>query len=93
MTEARDRLTDLLRDIVDPHPRHRIEQFDVDGKGVLVLVIEPNDGTGTLYALTVDKNKPEYFIRREGTTFYARPEEIAAIVRSSAPAVPHLFGA
>jgi predicted HTH transcriptional regulator len=90
LSEARDRLTDLLRDLIDPHPRHRIECLDVDGKGVLALVIEPNDGT--LYALTVDKNKPEYFIRREGTTFYARPEELAAIISSNASAVPGLFG-
>jgi hypothetical protein len=34
---------------------------------VLTLVIEPN--IGVIHALTITKNKPEYFVRREGTTF------------------------
>lgn len=87
---ARDRLSDLIRDLIDPHPPHRIEQHTHEGKGVLVLVVEPNGGT--LYALTMQKNKPEYFVRREGTTFYARPEEIRAILASPVGTIPHAFG-
>jgi hypothetical protein len=90
LSAARDRLSDLIRDLIDPHPPHRIDQITHDGKGVLALVVEPNNGT--LYALTLNKNKPEYFVRREGTTFYARPDEIRAILASRAGTIPHMFG-
>jgi Putative DNA-binding domain len=91
LSAARDRLNDLVRDLVDPHPPHRIEQHTHEGKGVLVLVVEPNQGV--VYALTVNKNKPEYFVRREGSTFYARPGEIAAILASRVGTIPSMFGA
>ena len=43
-----------------------------------------------LYALKLDHNKPEYYVRRDGTTFYARPGELAAVVQRApaATAIP-----
>jgi hypothetical protein len=42
-------------------------------------------GNGTVYALTIDKNKPDYYVRRDGTTFFAQPDEVATIVRRAEP--------
>ncbi|MGD0167880.1 MAG: ATP-binding protein [Gaiellaceae bacterium] len=79
LVAARHRLTDLLRAYVSPSPPHRLRSLRVDGKRILVLEVDRNDGT--LYALTLDANRPEYFVRRAATTYYARPEEIAAVLR------------
>lgn len=75
--KARDRLSEFVRSRVFPSPPHAISPKDVDGKLVLVLEVEPNERT--LYSLLIDSNKPEYYIRRDGTTYPARADEIAAI--------------
>ncbi|MHB1488458.1 MAG: hypothetical protein ACYCZM_13050 [Acidimicrobiales bacterium] len=36
-------------------------------------------------AETLEQKKPEYYVRRDGTTFYARPEELAAVVQRDSP--------
>lgn len=76
---ARDRLTDLLRDLVRPSPQVDIRTQRLGRRTVLVLEVAP--GNGTLYALTLDQNKPLYFARRDATTYYAHPEELEAAVR------------
>lgn len=78
---SRRRLNDLVRDLVTPSPRMRIDEHRLDGRAVLVLHVQPGDGV--LHALTVEKNRPEYYVRRDGTTFYARPDEVAAVVQQS----------
>jgi hypothetical protein len=60
----------------------------VDGKLVLVLDAKPD--ARTLYSLLIDANKPEYFIRRDGTTYPARADEIMAIL--AAPEVDRYGG-
>lgn len=79
VAESRRRLNDLVRDLVTPSPKFRIEDHRLDGHVVLVLHVHA--GGGILHALTVEKNRPEYYIRRDGTTFYARPEEVVSVVR------------
>jgi len=83
LPEGRRRLNDLLRDLVDPSPQVRIEAHQLDGKKILLL--EVLSGGGVLHALTLDQNKPEYYVRRDGTTFYARPDELAAVVQRGSP--------
>jgi hypothetical protein len=73
----RRRLTDLVRDLVSPSARVSIDAGDVDGRHLLMLHVQP--GGGTIHALILDGNKPEYYVRRDGTTFYARPDELEAI--------------
>ncbi|WAX55129.1 ATP-binding protein [Jatrophihabitans cynanchi] len=87
MPVARRRLTDLLRDLVTPSPRTRISAHRLEGRSILML--EVTGGDGTLHALTVNKNRPEYYVRRDGTTFYARPEEIAAVVHADGSGKQH----
>jgi hypothetical protein len=82
LAEGRRRVNDLLRDLIDPSPWVRIGAHRLDGRNVLVLEVLP--GGGVLYALILDQNKPEYYIRRDGTTFYARPDELAAVIQRGA---------
>ena len=51
---------------------------ELDGRAVLIAAVSPSDGT--LYALVIDANKPESYVRRDTTTFCARPEELAETV-------------
>jgi hypothetical protein len=74
----RRRLSDLIRSLVTPPASVHVRQEVFDGRGVLIAEVPP--GNGTLHALVIDANKPEYYVRRDGTTFYAKPEELAAIV-------------
>lgn len=73
------RLNELIRDRVSPPPKIQITGQDVDGSYVIRLDVNP--GGGVLHALCLDANKPEYYVRRNGSTFYARPEELAQVVR------------
>jgi hypothetical protein len=75
--KARDRLSEFVRHRVSPTVPHNISPRDVDGK--LVLVLEVTPAPNALYSLLIDANRPEYFIRRDGTTYPARADEIAAI--------------
>ena len=61
LPEGRRRLNDLLRDLVDPSPQVRIEAHRLDGKNLLVL--EVLSGGGVLHASTLDRNRPEYYVR------------------------------
>jgi predicted HTH transcriptional regulator len=54
----------------------------------VVLVVEVEGNKSTIHALTVDADKPEYFVRRGATTFPARPEELQAIARSQQTTEP-----
>lgn len=75
--KTRDRLSEFVRSRVFPSPPHRILPRQVDGKLVLVLEVTPNQQV--LYSLLIDSNKPEFYIRRNGTTYPARADEITAI--------------
>jgi hypothetical protein len=83
LPNGRGRLNDLLRDLVDPSPQVRIEAHQLDGKNIIVL--EVPSGGGVLHALTLDQNRPEYYVRRDGTTFYARPNELTAVIQRALP--------
>jgi hypothetical protein len=69
--------------------RHHITvltKLGLTARAVPLLRIEPD---GLLHALTLTPNRPEYFVRRDATTYYARPEELTALLQtvaaSSAP--------
>lgn len=76
--KARDRLSEFVRHRVSPTLPHTITPKNVDGKVVLVLEVRPNQRT--LYSLLIDTNRPEYFIRRDGTSYPARADEIMALL-------------
>jgi hypothetical protein len=72
----------MVRDFISPSPDVSIEAGDIDGRHLLVLRVQPSPGT--VHALVLDRNKPEYYVRRDGTTFYARPDELEAIATTGA---------
>lgn len=86
----RRRLINLIRSLITPPPEVRVRQQQSDGRAVLIAEVLP--GHGVLHALVLDPDKPEYYIRRDGTTYYAKPEELAAIVGRAHAAAPSPFG-
>lgn len=94
--QERDRLIQLARSVVTPAPDVETRQYEVDGKTILVLSVEA--GTDAPYGITPGgRDKPvEFYIRRDATTFPARPEEIRnsvlARVPRAAPGPPWLAG-
>jgi Putative DNA-binding domain len=82
----RDRLAQLARSIVDPAPDVEVRQYEHDGKTLLVLTV--SRGSDPPYGITLPgkKDKPvEFYIRRDATTFPARPDEIRNAVLAAAP--------
>lgn len=68
----KERIANLIHDVVVPHPRFRIEDCRIRGKQVLALFIE--EGASPPYGL--DALKPRFFIRRGSTTRYANQAEV-----------------
>jgi hypothetical protein len=64
-----------------PAPVVEVRSYDVAGKTVLVLSVERGDSQpyGLLHG-----GRVEYFVRRDATTFPARPEDIRSSVLASA---------
>lgn len=83
------KVNDLIRALVMPGPPCTITAHEIDGKCVLRVDVEANQGL--IYALALDQNRPEYYVRRNGSTYCARPEELTALVKSGLPPIP--FGA
>ena len=82
------KVNDLIRALVMPAPPYTVTAHDVDGKCVLRIDLEGNQGI--IYALVLDPNRPEYYVRCNGSTYFARPEELAALVKSNS--APRLVG-
>ena len=84
------RLNDLVRDCVSPAPRVSASIHEIDGKQVIRLNV--GSGAGVLHALMLDVNRPEYYVRRNGSTYHARPEELVDVIaRGPQPTAGQLF--
>lgn len=83
---ARDRLGQLVATRITPIPVIEVNPCEVEGKKALVMSVER--GNNPPYAL-LHKERTEYFVRRDATTFPARPEDIRASVLASAPVPAH----
>jgi hypothetical protein len=77
LIKARDRLTQLAWTLVTPSPVVEVRTYNVDGKTVLVMSVER--GNSPPYGLKV-RDRIEYYVRRDATTFPARPEDIRTSV-------------
>lgn len=75
-----DSFSNVLRAFSSPMPVCHCAITVVDGKSVLVVEVEGN--SGTIHALTVEREKPEFYVRRGATTFPARSEELQSILRT-----------
>jgi predicted HTH transcriptional regulator len=81
--KLRDRLGNLIRETVIPTPNFSIDNHTVDGKTSLALTVDKSPSP--LYAIVVDpgsRNKPEYFVRRRASTYYAQPSDLLEALAS-----------
>ena len=76
----KQRFTSMLRSLVRPTPASELTYQSPDGKNLLVADIQSSQGP--LHALMIDPDKPEYYVRRGAATFYARSEELTAIIET-----------
>jgi Putative DNA-binding domain len=79
----RDRLGNLIRESVIPTPNFSIDTHTVDGKALLVLTVQKSPSPP--YAIVVDpgsRNKPEYYVRRGASTYYAQPSDLREALAS-----------
>jgi len=84
------KVNDLIRALVMPAPPYTVTVQEIDGKCVIRVDVEANQGV--IYALALDSNRPEYYVRRNGSTYFARPEELAALVKPVNALGPTLLG-
>lgn len=75
----RDRLVNMIRDLVTPGPQYDIRQEEINGR--LVLALEVQSGGRGGYGLFPEK--PEFYVRRGATTFRARVDDIASAFNRS----------
>lgn len=80
----KQRFTSMLRRFVRPTPRFEARCQTLEDKILLIIEIEPSDGV--IHAVTIEADKPEYYVRRGATTFYAEPEELQSVSRAAASA-------
>lgn len=83
------RVNDLMRALVTPPPLCTVRAHKVDEKCVIRVDVRENQGV--IHALVVDANHPEYFVRRNGSTYPARPEELAALIKPAPSSGPFGF--
>ena len=82
VNSEKDRLTNMVRNVVYPEPVVRLEHVDMDEKheqGQVVIAIYVDRGTSLPYCLRA--NDPKYYVRRGATTFIARQEEVRTMVQ------------
>lgn len=74
----RDRLSQKIRSNVYPEPKFKIESCELNGRKLLVILIE--EGQSKPYGVGTDSSKLSYYVRRTATTPPARQEEIRAMI-------------
>jgi hypothetical protein len=75
--DASDRFYNMLRSSASPTPPCHVHVQTLGDKRVLVVEVEAN--RGTIYCVTIEADRPEFYVRRGATTFYARGEELEKI--------------
>lgn len=75
--KLRDDLVNLVRAAVIPTPHVAVSHYEVDGKIILVLDVEP--GQSPPYGLITgpgSRDKPDYYARRGANTYPAQPSDL-----------------
>jgi predicted HTH transcriptional regulator len=81
-TSPVDRLTNLIRNWVQPLPPFEVELLPVpdhEDRVVVVVVVEP--GTTPPYGAGTTAERLVYYIRRGATSFAATPDEVRRLAR------------
>jgi hypothetical protein len=79
---ARGSLGQMIRSRVIPTPGFEITHHVVDSKDLLLLDVD--SGMSPPYGLIVDpgsRDRPEYYVRRGASTYFAQPSDLAEAVR------------
>ena len=80
------RVNDLVRALVTPSPVFTVKAHEVNDK--CVIRVDVRENRGVIHALVIDANRPEYYVRRNGSTYHARPEELAALIKPAPSSGP-----
>jgi predicted HTH transcriptional regulator len=75
--ELRDRLSQKIRSNVYPEPKFQIEICELNGRKLLVILVE--EGQSKPYGIGTDSSKLSFYVRRTATTPPAKREEIRAM--------------
>ena len=76
--EPGDRFHNMLRSSTAPTPPCHVHEQSIGDKHVLVVEVEAN--RGTIYSVTIEADRSEFYVRRGATTFYARGEELEKVI-------------
>jgi predicted HTH transcriptional regulator len=79
--DLRDRLSQVIRANVYPEPKIKIESCELNGRKLLVILVE--EGQSKPYGVGSDPAKLSYYVRRTATTPPARQEEIRAMIMAA----------
>jgi hypothetical protein len=79
VNREKDRIINMIRDVVVPQPSLRITSCRIKGKQVIAVFVE--EGDSPPYGLYPDK--PVFYIRRGATTFPANQAEVRAFARKN----------
>lgn len=72
--DSKERIQDLIEQSITGAPHVEIVPDEVDGK--IVLVVRVDAGADKPYGLICDTNKYMYYVRRDGSNKFAKPEDI-----------------
>jgi len=78
VSKLKDRITQMVNDNLVPVPRVQVSDVEVNGK--LLVAIDVERGLIPPYGLNA--NRPIFYVRRGGTTFAARQDEVRALALS-----------
>ena len=82
---ARDRLAQLARSVVTPAPEVEVRLYEHDGKTLQVLIVSRGTDPPTASRCPVRRKPGRVLVRRDATTFPARPDEIRNAVLAARP--------
>ncbi len=75
--QTKDDVTRVIHDNIVPEPQVTLECGDIDGKQVLAIYVQR--GKPCLYGVKPEPLK--FYVRRDGSTFPAQPEQICDVAR------------
>jgi schlafen family protein len=78
VAREKDRIIDMIRNVVVPEPQLRVEVCAIESKNVIAVQVEQGDKRP--YGL--HPAKPVYYIRRGANSFPASQEEVRALAQS-----------
>lgn len=70
----REQVQNIIEDNVSSSLKVDLSPCEIDGRDI--LVIQVHEGPNKPYALNVDSNKPQFYIRRDASNKMAKPDDI-----------------